>query len=87
MLKWDFSLLGQRMSEGYRTFGPGMMAYFIKATMIDRQIPAYINTGVQELVTDNGAVIGVRAEKDGKDFWVAAHKGVLLCMIDSLCSR
>ncbi|MBT4510978.1 MAG: FAD-binding protein, partial [Chloroflexi bacterium] len=35
MLKWDFALLGQRMAEGYRTFGPGMMAYFIKATVLD----------------------------------------------------
>jgi 3-oxosteroid 1-dehydrogenase len=80
MLKWDFALLGQRMAEGYRTFGPGMMAYFIKATVLDRQIPAYLDTAVKELVMENDAVIGVRAEREGKDFWIAASKGVLLCM-------
>ncbi len=80
MLKWDFAKLGQRMSEGYRTFGPGMMAYFIKAAMIDRQIPAYLNTDVQELVIENDAVIGIRAEKEGQDFWIASKKGVLLAM-------
>ncbi len=80
MLKWDFALLGERMSEGYRTFGPGMMAYFIKAAVLDRQIPAYLDTGVKELVMDNNCVVGVRAEQDGKDLWIEARKGVLLCM-------
>ncbi len=80
MLKWDFAKLGQRMSEGYRTFGPGMMAYFIKAAMIDRKIPAYLDTGVKELVIENDTVIGVLAEREGKDFWVSASKGVLLAM-------
>lgn len=78
MLKWDFALLGQRIAEGYRTFGPGMMAYFIKAAVLDRQIPAYPNTGVKELVIEDDAVIGVRAEQEGKDLWVGASKGVLL---------
>ncbi len=80
MLKWDFALLGQRMSEGSRTFGPGMMAYFIKAAMIDRQIPAYLGTSVKELVIENDTVIGVLAEREGNDFWVSASKGVLLAM-------
>ncbi|NQT71480.1 MAG: FAD-binding protein [Chloroflexi bacterium] len=80
MLKWDFALLGQRMAEGSRTFGPGMMAYFIKAAMIDRQIPAYLDTSVKELVVENDTVIGVLAEREGNDFWVSASKGVLLAM-------
>jgi len=80
MLKWDFSLLGQRMSEGYRTFGPGMMAYFIRAAMMDRGIPAFLDTGVKELVMENDEVIGVIAEREGQAFRVGARKGVLLAM-------
>ncbi len=78
MLSWDFQLLGQRMVEDCRTFGPGLMAYFVKAVMVDRKIPAYLDTPVRELVVEDGAVIGVKAEREGKDFWIKAAKGVLL---------
>jgi len=48
--------------------------------MIDRGIPAYVEAPVMELVTENGAVIGVRAEREGKDFFVRALNGVLLAV-------
>jgi 3-oxosteroid 1-dehydrogenase len=54
------------------------MAYFVKAAMIDRQIPAFLNSAVRELILEDGAVVGVRATKDGKDFFVRAKKGVVL---------
>lgn len=79
-LNWDFELLGQRITEDCRTFGPGLMAYFVKAAMVDRKIPAYLETPVRQLLTEDGAVIGVRAERDGKDFNIRARKGVLLAI-------
>jgi 3-oxosteroid 1-dehydrogenase len=78
VMRWDFAVLGQRIAEDKRGFGPGMMAYFVKAAMIDRKIPAYLETAVRELVVDDGAVLGVRATREGKDFLVRAKKGVLL---------
>lgn len=78
VMNWDFATLGQRMSEDYRGFGPGMMAYFIKAALIDRKIPAHLETTVRELVVENGAVVGVRAERGGKELLVRARKGVVL---------
>lgn len=78
VMGWDFAVLGQRMSDDLRGFGPGMMSYFVKAALIDRQIPAHLETAVKELIVENGAVIGVRAQKAGKDFLVHAKKGVLL---------
>lgn len=78
VLKWDFGLMGKRYKQDFRGFGPGMMAYFVKAAVIDRQIPAYVDTPVRELVIENGVVVGVRAEKNGKDFFVRAKKGVVL---------
>lgn len=78
--KWDFELLGKRIAEGWRTMGPGMMAYFIRAAMLDRRIPAYLDTAVKELVVENDVVVGVRTEREREDFWISASKGVLLAM-------
>jgi 3-oxosteroid 1-dehydrogenase len=78
---WDYELLGKRIAEDLRTFGPGMMGYFVKAAVIDRKIPAYTGTPVRQLFTDeDGRVIGVRAERDGKDFFARARKGVVLAV-------
>jgi 3-oxosteroid 1-dehydrogenase len=78
---WDYELLGKRIAEDLRTFGPGLMASFVKAAVIDRKIPAHVETPVRALVADaNGAVIGVRAERGGKDFFVRARKGVVLAV-------
>ena len=52
---WDYELLGKRIAEDLRTFGPGMMGSFVKAAVIDRKIPAYVETPVRELVTDGTA--------------------------------
>lgn len=78
IMSWDFAVLGQRMTEDMRGFGPGLMAYFVKNALIERKIPAYLETSVQELIVENGEVIGVRATREGKDFLVHAKKGVLL---------
>ncbi len=81
VLTWDFKTMGRRMREDARGFGPGMMAYFVKAAMVDRGIPAHVNTPVCELLRDDaGRVIGVRAERDGEDLFVRAHKGVVLAI-------
>jgi 3-oxosteroid 1-dehydrogenase len=78
VMKWDFGLMGKRFKQDYRGFGPGMMAYFVKAAMIDRGIPAYLDTEVRELVVEDGRVVGVRAERGGKDLFVRARKAVVL---------
>ena len=78
ILLWDFNLMGTRIMADQRGFGPGMMAYFVKAAMIDREIPAYLNCPAVELVVEDGRVIGVKANKDGEDFFVGAKDGVIL---------
>jgi 3-oxosteroid 1-dehydrogenase len=77
--EWDYALLGQRITDDLRSFGPGMMGYFVKAALVDRGIPAFVDAPVRALVTDEaGAVIGVRAEREGRDFFVRAARGVVL---------
>jgi 3-oxosteroid 1-dehydrogenase len=80
ILSWDFQMLAKRMSDDWRGFGPGMMTYFVKAAVIDRGIPAHTECTVRELILEDGAVVGVRAHKDGKDFTVRAKKGVVLAV-------
>ena len=37
-----------------RSFGPGMMGWFLKAALVDRGIPAYVDTPVRSLVVEDG---------------------------------
>jgi 3-oxosteroid 1-dehydrogenase len=76
--RWDFALMGKRYKQDQRGFGPGLMAYLVKAAMLDRAIPAHVATPARELVVEDGAVVGVRAEREGRDFFIRARKGVVL---------
>ena len=78
--EWDYELIARRMGEDLRSWGPGMMGYFVKAAMVDRGIPAHVETPVRELIQKDGAVIGVRAEREGKEFRVRARRGVVLAI-------
>ena len=77
--EWDYEMIAERISRDQRAFGPSMMGFLIKAAMIDRGIPAFVDTPARELLRDDeGAVIGVRAEREGRDFWVRARQGVVM---------
>lgn len=78
MDNWDQELLAKRIAEDMRTSGPGLAAYLVKAALVDRQIPCYIGTPAEELVTRDGVVMGVRAKREGNDFFLRARKGVLI---------
>lgn len=78
VLQWDFNEIAENAEKDLRGLGPGMMAYFVKAAVIDRGIPAYLETPACELVVEDGIVIGVRAEIDGQDFYIRALNGVLI---------
>jgi 3-oxosteroid 1-dehydrogenase len=80
ILRWDFSLMGKRLAQDLRSFGPAMMGFFIKAAIVDRKIPAHVATPLRELVVEGGEVVGVRAEREGKDFFIRARKGVVLAI-------
>jgi 3-oxosteroid 1-dehydrogenase len=76
--KWNWDLVGQRMEQDIRTLGPGLIGWFVKA-VLDRKIAMYTDTPVRELVSDaDGKVIGVRAEREGREFLVKAQHGVLI---------
>jgi 3-oxosteroid 1-dehydrogenase len=74
--KWDFALMGKRVHKDIRGMGPGMMGYFVKAAVLDRAIPAHVDTPVRELVHEGGRVVGVVTDK-GR---IRARKGVILAI-------
>ncbi len=78
ILEWDFMKMAENCEQDLRGFGPGMMAYFVKAAIIDRGIPVYLETPARELIVEDGTVIGVRAEKDGQEYYIRALNGVLI---------
>jgi 3-oxosteroid 1-dehydrogenase len=67
-------LLGPRPPwvQGRALIGPLVLA------CVSRGINLLTNTRGLELLVRNGRVIGVRAQRDGRDFFVRASKGVLL---------
>ena len=74
----DQELVKQRVAEDMRAGGSALAAYLVKAALVDRGIPCYLGTPARELVTSAGVVVGVRAERERKDFWLRARKGVLI---------
>jgi 3-oxosteroid 1-dehydrogenase len=77
---WDFRTIATRRAKDIRGGGAAMMGYLVKAALIDRKIPAYTSTPARELLVEGGAVVGVRAERDGRDFFVRARKAVVLAV-------
>lgn len=79
MAHWDYTVMGERLAKDERCAGPGLAAYFVKG-VLDRNIPLHTETSVEELVADGDKIIGVRAVKDGKDFFVKANRGVVVAV-------
>jgi 3-oxosteroid 1-dehydrogenase len=77
--KWDYSIMSRRLEEDERCLGSGLVAYFVKGTL-DRNIPMVTGTEAVELIGDGQRVIGVRAIRDGRDFFVKAHHGVVIAV-------
>lgn len=74
---WDRTLLNERVANDIRTFGPGLGANFVKATL-DRGIPILTGTRVDSLIVEDGQIVGVQATRDGRDHFIKVTKGVLL---------
>lgn len=74
----DFTIVATRMENNITTMGRALAGSLFKA-VLDRGIETMLETPGKELVMDDeGAVIGVRAEKDGEDIFIGAKKGVMI---------
>jgi len=54
------------------------LAARLRLTLKKRNIPLWLNTPLKDLILENGRVVGVQVEKDGKPLAIYARKGVIL---------
>lgn len=79
MLGWDYGVMAGRLERDERCLGPGLAAYFVKG-VLDRGIPVETGVSVEELIGDGQRIVGVRAVKDGRDWYVKANRGVVIAV-------
>jgi 3-oxosteroid 1-dehydrogenase len=79
ILKWDFTVMGERLAKDERCLGPGLAGYFVKGAL-DRGIPMLTGVNVEELVGDGERIVGLRAARDGQDLFVKANRGVVIAV-------
>jgi len=77
MINLDYNLLIERVSKGIVGMGTGTIGHLFKACL-DRGIEPILETRAQELILNNGKIIGLKAEREGKDFFIRADKGIIL---------
>lgn len=70
-------LILQRMEQGTAACGNALIGRLLKACL-DRGVTILLETRARALVMDRGRVAGLRAERAGDDFVVAARGGVVL---------
>ncbi|MFC7448452.1 FAD-binding protein [Rhodococcus daqingensis] len=82
--KWTALLTGLRavkaiiLRRNIDTLGRALIAR-LRLALKDAGVPLWLNTALQSLVTDeSGAVVGVVAERDGREVRIRARRGVLL---------
>lgn len=79
ILKWDFSVMAERLEKDERCLGSGLVCYFVKGA-IDRGIPMLTGVDVKELIGDGKRVVGVRAVRDGEELFIKANRGVVVAV-------
>ena len=71
-------VMEERRARDMRSTGQALAGSLIKGCL-DREIPVHTATRARELVLDESdAVVGVRAERDGADYFVKARKAVVI---------
>jgi 3-oxosteroid 1-dehydrogenase len=68
---------GRLRGQDLLTNGMSLVGQLTKI-LVDSGVPLWIDTSVQELVTEEGRVVGVKAIRDGQTISVRGDKGVLL---------
>jgi 3-oxosteroid 1-dehydrogenase len=79
LMKWDFELMGERLTKDERCLGPALAAYFVKGAL-DRGIPLMTGCNAEELIADGTRVVGVRFTQGGETRFVKANRGVVVAV-------
>jgi 3-oxosteroid 1-dehydrogenase len=79
ILRWDFTIMGERLEKDERCLGSGLACYFVKGA-IDLGIPMHTGINVKELIADGERVIGVYATRNGDELFIKANRGVVIAV-------
>ncbi len=79
MARYWFDVGGRLRSKRDRCLSLGnALIGMLRRSLMDRNVPIWLETGAHELVTTNGRVTGVVAERNGRTIRIGATKGVVL---------
>lgn len=67
----------QGKADNRLTLGTALVAR-LRKSMLEREIPLWLNARATELIVEDGRVIGARVEREGKPLTILARAGVLL---------
>lgn len=67
----------RKQEDNRVTLGPALVAR-LRRSMLDRNIPLWLNAPIKELIIENGRVCGALVSRNGEDIRVLAKRGVLL---------
>jgi 3-oxosteroid 1-dehydrogenase len=70
--------LWNKLSNAKHIAGGGALAAHLRLSLHEKDVPLWLNTPLDELITQDGDVIGVRATKEGKPLNIRARKGVVM---------
>lgn len=73
----DFRARAKGRADNRLTLGVSLVAR-LRHSLLDRRVPVWLGTAARELIMEDGRVIGVVVEKDGKPLRIRAERGVLL---------
>jgi succinate dehydrogenase/fumarate reductase flavoprotein subunit len=73
----DPAEIARRQAEDIRPKGAALVGALFKG-LLDRGVDTLLETRARELVLADGAVLGVRCEREGADLRVGARRGVVL---------
>jgi 3-oxosteroid 1-dehydrogenase len=73
----DFPLRLKTLRDGRLTMGNAGVARLFLA-LKDRKVPLWLETPLETLISEDGAVVGVKVMRNNQPFYIRAHKGVIL---------
>ncbi len=73
----DFSWRRKTGRDRRQVLGQGLVAS-LRHAMLKKEVPLWLNTAMDELVEEDGRVVGIVAQQKGRSIRIGARKGVIL---------
>lgn len=79
MLRYKLDFKWRRKSKFDRRAGLGnSLVCALRASLLDRKVPLWLNTDFRDFVLDNGRVTGIKVVSKGRELTLNARRGVII---------